>query len=168
MASTDSLRFWQPLSPKPILTERHSLTGAESGTVTDSGLLDLNEENITAHDSLGNTTVFDIGRIRKVREKYVYKTSRFKRNDVHKRKKVTKKYGAKQKNLTDDVLHKAGPIHHTIRLWGHNGGSYRNTKDVQKGKRPRIQIPGANECVAVLPTAKIHRVQGRMGGGDSR
>ena len=37
--------------------------------------LDLNEENITAHDSLGNTTVFDIGRIRKAREKYVDKTS---------------------------------------------------------------------------------------------
>ena len=68
--------------------------------------LDLNEENITAHDSLGNTTVFDIGRIRKTREKYVYKTSRFKRNDVRKRRKVTEKYGAKQKNLTDDVLHK--------------------------------------------------------------
>ena len=74
--------------------------------------LDLNEENITAHDSLGNTTVFDIGRIRKAREKYVDKTSRFKRNDVRKRRKVTEKYGAKQKNLTDDVLHKAGPIHH--------------------------------------------------------
>ena len=129
--------------------------------------LDLNEENITAHDSLGNTTVFDIGRIRKAREKYVYKTSRFKRNDVRKRRKVTEKYGAKQKNLTDDVLHKAGPIHHTIRLWSHNGGSYGNTKDVQKGKRPRIQIPGTNERVAVLPTAKVHRVQGRMG-GDSR
>ena len=68
--------------------------------------LDLNEENITAHDSLGNTTVFDIGRIRKAREKYVYKTSRFKRNDVRKRRKVTEKYGAKQKNRTDDVLHK--------------------------------------------------------------
>ena len=129
--------------------------------------LDLNEENITAHDSLGNTTVFDIGRIRKAREKYVDKTSRFKRNDVRKRRKVTKKYGAKQKNLTDDVLHKVGPIHHTIRLWSHNGGSYGNTKDVQKGKRSRIQIPGTNECVAVLPIAKVHRVQGRMG-GDSR
>ena len=117
--------------------------------------LDLNEENITAHDSLGNTTVFDIGRIRKAREKYVYKTSRFRRNDVRKRRKVTEKYGAKQKNLTDDVLHKAGPIHHTIRLWSHNGGSYGNTKDVQKGKRPRIQIPGPHECVAILPTAKV-------------
>ena len=126
--------------------------------------LDLNEENITAHDSLGNTTVFDIGRIRKAREKYVDKTSRFKRNDVRKRRKVTEKYGAKQKNLTDDVLHKVGPIHHTIRLWSHNGGPYGNTKDVQKGKRPRIQILGANECVAVLLTAKVHRVQGRMGG----
>ena len=71
--------------------------------------LDLNEENITAHDSLGNTTVFDIGRIRKAKEKYVDKTSRFKRNDVRKRRKVTEKYGAKQKNRTDDVLHKVRP-----------------------------------------------------------
>ena len=125
--------------------------------------LDLNEENITAHDSLGNTTVFDIGRIRKAREKYVDKTSRFKRNDVRKRRKVTEKYGAKQKNLTDDVLHKTA-LFIILSGFGVNGGSYGNTKDVQKGKRPRIQIPGPHECVAVLPTAKVHRVQGRMGG----
>ena len=81
--------------------------------------------------------------------------------------RLPKKYGAKQKNRTDDVLHKVGPVHRTVRLWSHNGGSYGNTKDVQKVKRPRIQIPGTNERVAVLPTAKVHRVQGRMG-GDSR
>ena len=66
--------------------------------------------------------------------------------------------------LTIIILHKVCPIHHTVRLWSHNGGSHRNTKDVQKEKRSGIQIQWPHECVAVLPTTRVHRVQGRMGG----
>ena len=64
-------------------------------------------------------------------------------------KRLPKRYGAEQKNLTDDVLHRVGPIHRAVRLWSHNGGgSCRNAKDVQKETAKNPDSEGTNQCAA--------------------
>ena len=81
-------------------------------------------------------------------------------------KRLPKSTAPNKKNLTDDVLHKVALF---IVLSGFGVIMEDLTgirKMYRKGKRPRIQIPGPHECVAILPTAKVQST--RQDGWDSR
>ncbi len=69
--------------------------------------VDFNERNATIHDTRDNTTVISLGRIPDTQTKCRGKVANFKRNDVRKRKKIAAKYGKKERDLTNDMLHKA-------------------------------------------------------------
>jgi putative transposase len=68
--------------------------------------IDMNLDNITCFDSDEKIKVFDISSITKMKDGYRKAKSNLKRNDVRIRKKIFQKYGTKQKNKENAMLHK--------------------------------------------------------------
>jgi len=68
--------------------------------------VDRNLDNITCADSKGNTQQIDLLQATKIKETYRHVKSNFKRNDVRIRTKIFQKYGTKQKNRVNQLLHK--------------------------------------------------------------
>ncbi|TBR24863.1 MAG: transposase [Candidatus Nitrosotenuis sp.] len=68
--------------------------------------IDTNLNNISAVHSDGQVDVFsDVVKISKTKERYRKVKSHFRRNDVRIRRKLFRKYGAKQQNKTKQIIH---------------------------------------------------------------
>ncbi|MBI5378371.1 MAG: hypothetical protein HZA82_07090, partial [Thaumarchaeota archaeon] len=68
--------------------------------------IDRNLDNITCADSKGNTQQIDLSEATQIKQTYRRVKSHFKRNDVRIRTKLFQKYGTKQKNRVNQLLHK--------------------------------------------------------------
>lgn len=68
--------------------------------------IDMNLNNITCCDSDRQIHVFDISKITKTKYRFRQVKSNFKRNDHRVKKKLFAKYGIKQRNKEDAILHK--------------------------------------------------------------
>jgi len=90
-ACTLSIAF----SKETVVTEPTGLIG-----------IDRNLDNVTTASLTGKTMVYDLSKASQVKQKYYAVRSHFKRNDVRVRTKIYGKYGQKQRNKVQDVLHK--------------------------------------------------------------
>ena len=68
--------------------------------------IDGNLDNVTLCDTNGNVTMYELEKANKVKSFYKNKRAKFKRNDARIRKKVSGKYGKKEKNKVNDIIHK--------------------------------------------------------------
>jgi putative transposase len=106
--------------------------------------IDMNFENITATDSLNNTTIYDTSRITGYNHKARETLSHFRRNDHRIRKKLAQKYGKKQRNKQHNILHnianqltakKMTPVLERLKYIRNQG-----RKGDQKGKHFRFRL----------------------------
>jgi putative transposase len=67
--------------------------------------IDMNFENITSYDTDSITTIHDISRISRYKQKVRETASHFTRNDHRIRKKLAQKYGKKQRDREHNFLH---------------------------------------------------------------
>lgn len=67
--------------------------------------VDRNLDNITTYDTQDKSTVYNTENVTKIKQKYRMVKSHFRRNDVRIRKKIFQKYGAKEKNHVNQILH---------------------------------------------------------------
>jgi len=67
--------------------------------------IDRNLDNVTTHDSKGNTIVYDLSEAQRIILSYGIVKSKFRRNDSRIRKKIFRKYGKLQKDRVHDILH---------------------------------------------------------------
>lgn len=67
--------------------------------------VDRNLDNVTAFDTENKLAVHDLHEATKIKERYRYVKSKFKRDDIRIRKKIFQKYGAKEKNRVHQLLH---------------------------------------------------------------
>ena len=67
--------------------------------------IDRNLDNITMLDTENNLTVHNLHKVTKIKERYRYVKSKFRRNDVRIRKKIFQKYGTREKNRVHQILH---------------------------------------------------------------
>ena len=79
------------------------------GQVVPKGWLgmDLNLDNITTYDSKCCVKITDMSKVRRIREKCRRKVGHFKRNDHRIRKKIASKYGKKERDRTNPIMHAA-------------------------------------------------------------
>lgn len=77
-------------------------------SVTDvSGLigLDRNLDNVTTSNLEGKTTIYDLSKATQIKQRYREVKSHFKRNDVRIRTQIYGKYGKKQRNRVQQIIH---------------------------------------------------------------
>jgi len=67
--------------------------------------IDRNLGNITTFDTKNNLAIHNLHRVIKIKERYRYVKSKFRRNDIRIRKKIFQKYGIKEKNRVHQLLH---------------------------------------------------------------
>lgn len=67
--------------------------------------IDRNLNNATSYDTTSKFTAYQLKKANQIKEKYQKVKSRFKRNDVRIRKKIYSKYGRKEKNIVQQILH---------------------------------------------------------------
>lgn len=67
--------------------------------------LDRNLDNVTAFDTQNKLTIYDLQKINEIKQCYRHVKSKFKRNDNRIKKKIFKKYGRKQKDKVNHILH---------------------------------------------------------------
>jgi len=67
--------------------------------------IDLNLDNITIASTDGTVKTFDLSKATRIKADYRYVKSRFKRNDIRTRTRVFSKYGEKQRNRVQPLLH---------------------------------------------------------------
>jgi putative transposase len=102
---------------KPSLTARSvTLTDStvsinfskETVEIEPTGLIgiDRNLNNVTVCDNKGNVEQIDLSRATEIKETYRNIKSHFVRNDVRIRRRIFGKYGAKQRNIVSQILHK--------------------------------------------------------------
>lgn len=68
--------------------------------------IDRNLDNATSFDSKGKFMVYNLQKATKIKQKYRTVKSHFRRNDVRIKKKIFTKYGIKEKNRVNQLLHK--------------------------------------------------------------
>lgn len=69
--------------------------------------IDRNLDNVTTATLDGKTTVYDLSKATMIKQRYREVKSHFKRNDVRIRKQIYRKYGRKQRNKVQQILHSA-------------------------------------------------------------
>ncbi len=67
--------------------------------------IDRNLDNITVATSSGENIRFDLSKATEIKAKYRNVKSHFKRNDVKVRRRIYGKYGGKQKNRVNQIIH---------------------------------------------------------------
>src|SRR5438309_3377547 len=67
--------------------------------------IDRNLDNITIASTDGTVKTFDLSKATRIKADYRYVKSRFKRNDIRTRTRVFSKYGEKQRNRVQPLLH---------------------------------------------------------------
>lgn len=67
--------------------------------------IDRNLENATSYDSMDKFIIYDLKKSNGIKQKYKEVKSHFKRNDVRIKKKLFTKYGKKEKNRVQQLLH---------------------------------------------------------------
>jgi len=79
----------------------------EVAEVEPKGLIgiDRNLNNLTLADSSGHVERFNLGRATEIKSKYRTVKAHFSRNDVRIRRRIFRKYGEKQRNKVQDLLH---------------------------------------------------------------
>lgn len=79
----------------------------ETAEIEPSGLvgIDRNLDNVTTVDTKGNVKRYDLSEATRIKAAYRVVKFHFKRNDVRIRQKIFSKYGRKQKNRVNQILH---------------------------------------------------------------
>jgi hypothetical protein len=79
----------------------------ETEIIKPTGLIgiDRNLDNVTIASNDGNVKQYDLSKATRIKSIYRTVTSHFKRNDIRLRKQVFSKYGIKQKNRVNQILH---------------------------------------------------------------
>lgn len=67
--------------------------------------IDRNLDNATSFDSTGKFMIYNLRKTTKIKQKYKMVKSHFRRNDVRIKKKIFAKYGTKEKNRVNQLLH---------------------------------------------------------------
>jgi putative transposase len=80
----------------------------EAAMVEPSGYIgvDRNLDNVTTASSNGEVVVYDPSKATKVKATYREVKSHFRRNDVRVRRRIFRKYGEKQRNRVNQILHR--------------------------------------------------------------
>ena len=68
--------------------------------------IDRNFDNATSCDTAGHVVMYRLEKANKVKAFYKNKRAKFKRNDVRIQKKISGKYGRKEKNKVNDIIYK--------------------------------------------------------------
>lgn len=69
--------------------------------------IDRNLDNVTTASSKGKVVAYDLSKATRVKATYREVKSHFKRNDVRIRRRIFQKYGEKERNKVNHVLHRA-------------------------------------------------------------
>jgi putative transposase len=69
--------------------------------------IDRNLDNVTIANLNGKTTIYDVSKATQIKMRYREVKSHFKRNDVRVAKRIQQKYGKKQRNKVQNILHNA-------------------------------------------------------------
>jgi putative transposase len=102
--SDPSLRLGSALLTRTKLSISYS---KEVREIQPSGYMgiDRNLNNVTTVSSDGSVKVYDLSECTRIKSVYREVKSHFKRNDVRIRKKIFSKYGLKQRNKVNQILH---------------------------------------------------------------
>ena len=72
--------------------------------------IDRNLNNVTMTDIVGRAERLDLSRITKIKGRYRELISHFKRNDVRVRRRICRRYGSKQRERVQQILHHASKM----------------------------------------------------------